>query len=386
MATNTVAPGKTGLFRARALAVAGLLIASLFSAYVAVALLTRVTPALFPGQTLNIPAVSKAVDKLPDPVSVAAPKPEQSSFTDPITLLLIGLDRRPGQWDYGTMNTDLISVVSIDPKTKEARMLSFPRDLLIEVTGEEGEPAQDRINASFAMGAQDRQSIADGARQLERDLKANFDISVDYWMVVDFFGMERLIDEIGGVDLYVPEDLVVPLWWYSDDDKTHVQVEFPEGWQHLDGYHAVAFARHRETDDDFHRVRRQQIVAQAAVSRVVSSRLLTNAPGLIDAFNEAVTTNLSKAQVGGLGPLARQISADLRAYSLADPVNGRPTLSDVLLPSGAWVLEWDRENVEYLIRLALPEQRPFAAAEEDGIGQEEEESSGVSTGGGEIYP
>lgn len=384
MASNTAAHRRSGHF-ARSLAVTGLIVAALFSTYVALAMLTRVTPALFPGQTLNIPAVSDAVDKLPDPVAVA-PKAEESSFTDPITFLLIGLDRRPGQWDYGSMNADLISVVSVDPQTKEARMLSFPRDLLIEVTDGEGEVEQDRINASFAKGAERRQSIADGARQLERDLKWNFDISIDHWMVIDFEGMERLIDEIGGVDLYIPEDLAVPLWWYSNDDKTHVQVEFPPGWHHLDGYHAVAFARHRETDDDFHRVRRQQLVAQAAVSRVVSRRLLTNGPGLIDAFNRTVTTSLSKAQAGGMGPLLRQISGDLQAYSLADPVNDRPTVSDLLLPSGAWVLEWDRENVEYLIRLALPEQRPFEESDGDGIGEEEEENSGVSTNGGAIYP
>lgn len=396
MARNTTSPRATGLFRARNLAVVGLLLATLLSAYLAVSLLTRVTPALFPGQTLSIPGVKK----LPDPVSVAAPKPEQSSFTDPITLLLVGLDRRPGEWDYAAMNADLISVASIDPQTKEVRMLSFPRDLLIEVNTGEG-VVQDRINASFAIGAEPRESIADGARQLQRDLSWNFDIAIDYWIVVDFEGMERLIDAMGGIDLYIPDDLAVPLWWYSNDDVTHVQVEFPAGWQHLDGYHAVAFARHRETDDDFHRMRRQQLVAQAAVSQVVSRRLLTNGPNLIDAFNRTVHTNLSKAQIAGLAPLARQSSGHLEAYSLADPVGERPTVSDVMLPSGAWVLTWDPINVEHFIRLALPGQRPFdefdefgengnGEPEEAGDGSSESEESdsepGVSTGGQSAHP
>jgi len=381
MAGHATPPVKPRLLHARSITISAMALAALFSSYVALVLLTRVTPALFPGQELDIPALSKAVDKLPDPVSVAAPRPEQSAFTDPITLLLIGLDRRPGERDYGAMNADLIAVVGIDPQTKEASMLSFPRDLLIEVMNEDGEPGRDRINASFAAGAGERQSIADGARQLERDLKWNFDISIDYWMVVDFEGMERLIDAMGGIDLYIPEDLAVPLWWYSNDDVTHVQVEFPEGWRQLDGYQAVAFARYRETDDDFHRMRRQQIVAQAAISQVVSKKLLTNTVELIDAFDRAVTTSLSKTQLAGLAPLARQSSASLRTYSLADPVNGRPTVFDLILPSGAWVLTWDPANVEELIRLALPGQRPLDALEEDRIGEDEDSTSGVSTGG-----
>jgi LCP family protein required for cell wall assembly len=313
------------------------------SGYVASILLMQIAPALFPGQALVIPVI----ERLPDPIEIVVPPPAENAFTDPVTVVFMGLDRRPGQDDPRTWQTDLVAVGSVDPQTKRAALLSFPRDLLITVTPSAGESYEDRINASFSAGARRDGTLEAGAEQLVSDMKRNFGVKADYWVVVDFRGMERLIDAVGGIDITVPDDLAVGRWWYSDDDDKPRWVSFPAGLQHLDGYHAVAFSRSREQDDDMHRIRRQQLVLQAALSQAMSLRVLARPLELWSTYGDTVKTNLSAAKLAGLTPLLRQTAGSMQTYSLADPVGGVPTVRDFVTGDGAAVLEWDRQNVQF---------------------------------------
>jgi len=354
------APPRGGLAsrRQRVFLASAIFLLFLGSSYAALATLSRVTPALFPGRSLRNVGVVAAIHKV-------APVPEPgaaSSFNDPIRVLILGVDKRAGEKfeedEEGAYLTDVVMVASVDPLSKQSTMLSFPRDMLVEVHHKDGDVSEQRLNMSYQAGVLEGGSWRAGAEQVERDLQENFGVSVDYFLVLDFEGVERLVDAVGGVEIDVPPDLAVHDWWYSDDDRRHVQLDFPAGVNRLDGYHAVAFGRNRDGDSDLVRIKRQQLVVEAAVRAVFSSGILSRSPmDLWDAYHSVVKTNIPRSVMPGLADLARQTNGSMALYSLGDSVANVPTLEDHITRWGEAVLVWRPENVQYWLSRAFPETR-----------------------------
>ena len=324
----------------------------LASIYTSIALLSRVTPALFPGKSLlegfNSLPLGNLVSKLP----VTTPD-DQSSFNRRINLLIMGIDQRPDGVNLEPSNTDTIMVASIDPASKQMSLLSIPRDMWVTETFPDGTTDQNRINASWAMGVLHGKTANAGAQQIKTDLKNNFGIDIDYWMLVDFRSAESLFNDIGGVDVTIPPDLAVPEWFYSDDDIHGQWLSFPPGPVHLDGYHAVAFGRYRSTDSDLTRVKRQQLVLTAAMSKVLSLGLLNNPFALWDDYNALVKTDIPRGKMPGYALLIKDANSNVRTYSFGDPVNGVDTVTNWVTPGGADVLTWNPTNIEYWLGQAF---------------------------------
>ena len=178
----------------------------LASSYAAIALLTRVTPALFPGQSLPLAA---ALADLPGPVTFISYPSATSVFNRRINIVVMGMDTRPGDGPLDG-RTDSLAVASIDPVSKSMSYLSIPRDLLVDIHPLQGPAYQDRINESFGVGTHEGGTVEAGAAQLRRDLKLDFGVDADYWVKLDIRGVERLVDALGGVDVTIPADLAVP--------------------------------------------------------------------------------------------------------------------------------------------------------------------------------
>ncbi|MBA4179541.1 MAG: hypothetical protein C0506_03035 [Anaerolinea sp.] len=326
----------------RTLFVLGLLTLVLASAYSTLAMLGRVTPMLFPGKNiLNVPVISQIGGVAP---GVAAPGANDLQNRR-INLLIMGLDRRSGEGDIAG-RTDSLLIASIDPVTKTTNMLSFPRDLWIDIHTPDGKVYKDRINASFPTGVNSGKSAEAGADQVKRDLRENFGIEVTHWVVMDFRAVEQLIDAVGGIDIEIPYELSVGNWYYSDDDIRARYVSFPAGLRHLDGYNAVAFGRNRDPDD-FSRVKRQQLVISAALAKVFSLGLLNNPAGLYDSYANLIQTDIPKSKMPGYGLLLRDTGGRSRTFSMGDPVNGLQTVQGWTTPDGRDVQLWDPENAQY---------------------------------------
>ena len=356
----------------RALFAFALITFFLATSYTGVAMLSRVTPALFPGRSLKNVSVIAAIDKV---VSV----PEASaagSFQDPIHILVLGLDRRPAYDAAGNViplpddadsgyNTDVFMVASIDPLTKKTTLLSFPRDMWIDINYKDGTTTQGRINTSYSDGVHMGGSRAAGIEQVKRDLKADFGISITYSVVIDFKGVQGLVDALGGVTVDIPPELAVDSWFYSDDDIHGEWVSLPAGINQLDGYHAVAFGRHRSQDSDLERVKRQQLIVKAALQKTFSAGIITKNPlDLWDAYNSFVKTDVPRTQMIPLADLMRMTNGTMQSYSLGDPVDGVPTMIPYTTAGGAAVLKWVPENVQYWLARAFPVTRyPDAAVE-----------------------
>lgn len=334
--------------------------------YAAMGMMVRVTPELFPGQTFPNPVARI----LPGPLAFEKPG-ENSVFNRRRNLLIVGLDARPGQRLLDLYRTDTVMVATLEPNSKTAAVLAFPRDLYITITLPDGATYQDRINASYMEGVRRTNSFAGGIDQLKRDMKNNFGIEVDHWVILDFQGVEQLIDALGGIDVDIPYELSVPNWYYSNDDRNATWIAFPPGSMHLDGYGAVAFGRYRG-DSDTYRVKRQELVLQAAFSKALRGGVFDNPLGLWNAYQDAVQTDLSTAQIVSLAPLLAQVRGDIATYSVADPVNGKETVWGFATPSGDAVLGWDPNNVEYWLRQVFSKNAYAGAVVEiwNGYGEE----------------
>jgi len=326
----------------------------LASMYTSIALLARVTPALFPGKSLTNLAIIKPLAKLDTPLVPIRDPGAASVFNERINLLVLGVDKRPGyQFDDNSNAgylTDTIMVATIDPVADTIAVLSFPRDMQISIHTKDF-TYEDRINTSFGVGVRATNSIKGGTDQLKLDLKENFGIEIKHYVIMDFEGVEQLVDSLGGVEVDIPYDLAVGDWFYSNDDINGVWLSFPAGVNQLDGYRAVAFGRHREYDSDLKRVKRQQLVLEASLRKAFSSGLIGNMArdpkGLWDAYAGMVKTDVPYSKFPGYASALKDTNGRLKAYSLGDPVNDVPTLISHTTDGGAAVLLWDVENVQY---------------------------------------
>lgn len=145
------------------------------------------------------------------------------STAGPIYMAIIGNDERSGP-DAGASPGlgDALHVVGVNPVTRQATILNFPRDLEVEIPG----VGTDKINAAFVYGGLELQV------QVLSDL---IGVPIPYAITTNFDGFISLVDEMGGVNVNIPKDL-------SDENSGAV---FPAGPAHLDGNQALAFARNR---------------------------------------------------------------------------------------------------------------------------------------------
>jgi LCP family protein required for cell wall assembly len=215
---------------------------------------------------------------------------------EPANFLLVGTDSREGldpdlsgfseAGETGCDCTDTIMVLRVDPRAGTANILSFPRDLLVEIAGT-GKVR--RINTAYA----------DGEQALIDTIEDEFEIPIHHYVEVDFVGFERLVDAVGGV----------PLWFDAPIRDTHTGLSVSEaGCQVLDGDQARKFVRSRYLqhlgDDgrwrqdptaDLGRITRQQIFIRRAVAKAVGKGL-TNPVTL----NELVSAGVENVRLDEL--------------------------------------------------------------------------------------
>ena len=354
-------------------------------------LLAKIYPALFPGRELAsdirpIGAISSGIGSLPVVSAAQLPSTNvESAFNRRINVLVMGVDKRPGDQDLDRYRTDTIMVATVDPLTKQASILSIPRDALITIHHPGGFTYEDKINSSYGIGVEAGKSFSAGAKQLEADIKANFAIDIDYWVLLDFKGVEKLINVLGGIEIDIPPDLAVPDWWYSDEGSPARWVSYPAGKQHLDGYNAVAFGRNRETlRGDLDRVRRQQLVLQTAVNKVFGQKLLDDPVGLYNAYVNVIKTDLPQSRVLPFGLLAKETGGNLASYSLAieDWKNGQPSYTYAQHQIGGAVVILKPEAVQDILATMFTKSTYARSSVEiqDGIGGNEGEEKSNALG------
>lgn len=258
-----------------------------------------------------------------------------------VTILLMGLDFRDWRGEEGPPRTDTMLLLTVDPVAKTAGMLSIPRDLWVEIPGFE----HNRINTAYFLG--ETNNLPGGGPALAiRTVENLIGVPIQYYAVIEFSAFERMIDEIGGIDVLVKERMKIsPIGQLSKwlDAKPY----------HLNGADALAYARARKTEGgDFDRAERTQQVAMAIRDRIVGFEmiptLVASAPTLYQEVREGIRTNLIDANAAPdqlLRQLQQLISLGLLVLDL-DPntiqkgVIAPPDMvTFVTLPTGAEVLK-----------------------------------------------
>lgn len=263
--------------------------------------------------------------------------------TNRINFLLLGIDSGPGRDEA---LTDTILVVSVDPATKSAIMVSVPRDTgflplpdrrvyadalypnkINQLTTEASENA-----AAWCPDLPADQGEACGLRTLERSIGLYLGIPIQYYATIDLEGFTQLIDEVGPLRLCLPGRLVDPTYNGPGDTwGPRRGVELPAGCSMLDGRHALAYARARKGImempdgsqvqlDDFQRADRQQEVLLELRKEFAKMDLLFDLPDVLQAVGSTVLTDFPRDKAGDLASLLPLITGtDIRRVVLDLP-------------------------------------------------------------------
>ena len=231
------------------------------------------------------------------------PTPEPWDGASRVTLLVMGLDYRDWLAGEGAPRTDTMVLLTLDPLSRTAGIISIPRDLWVNIPGGF---EYDRINTAYSLGEAYKYPGGGGPGLAMDTVEELLGVPVDYYALVDFGAFVRFIDEIGGVKIDIAEPIKVdPL---GDDNTKNLK----PGRQNLPGELALAYARARKTEGgDFDRAQRQQQVIMGIRNQLLRPGMLplliSKAPVLYNEIAAGVKTNLNLEQVIKLAWLAQQV-------------------------------------------------------------------------------
>lgn len=260
------------------------------------------------GTTFN-PEGTPAVQDIPPtpvPVAPAAALPPSWDGASRINILLLGLDERDLAVQDGPPRSDTMMLVTIDPVSKTAGMLSIPRDMWVNIPGF----GYSRINTAYADG--EGAKLPGGGPGLAMKTVSQFiGVPVDYYVQVDFKVFTDFINMIGCIEVSPTEKMILDKPGSGTD---HVRLTAGNNRQLCD-WMVLAYARDRHTSGgDFDRAKRQQEVILALQKKIfapdVFPSLLAKAPQMYDELSYGIHTNMSFEDAIKLGVLAKDISRD----------------------------------------------------------------------------
>jgi LCP family protein required for cell wall assembly len=216
---------------------------------------------------------------------------------EPATALVIGYDHRANEAKGSPSRSDTLMLVRADPGEKTISMLSFPRDLRVEVRCPGKGSYVDKINSAYATCG------PSGALTTVANLTG---LPINYIITVNFRGFRQLVDKLGGVWMDIDRR------YFNDHGGPtgYAKINLQPGYQRLNGTRALDFVRYRHTDSDIYRNARQQLFVRALKDQIGSAFSLTKLPQVI----KVVTSNVEVGQGGGKDVSAKTV---LRYAALA---------------------------------------------------------------------
>jgi len=260
---------------------------------------------------------------LPNSIPAAPP-------TEPFAVLLLASDD-DAKFPVDRLNTQSMILLRVDPVAKKATMLSIPRDLWVPMNGGMG-----KIGTAFQTG---------GEKSAISIVERNFKVHIDYWAWIGLKGMVKLIDGLGGVDLIVTNpvnDDFYPKDIDTSDPYAYYRVALLPGAVHLDGVHALQYARTRHGDlrGDFARSERQQQLL-LAIKAKASHLSATDLPMLAQALNGEIRTDIDLGRLQALLGMAGQFDGSgVKTIVLLPPYTTEAMVGDqdVVLPDWSRIL------------------------------------------------
>jgi len=293
-------------------------------------------------------------------LSLGDDKPLKGQDEDRINVLLLGMG---GEGHPGPYLTDTMMLVSIRPSDHKVAMMSIPRDLSVPMPGY----GWKKIN--FANHYGEMKDPGNGAKFATEVVSKTFDIPIHYYIRVDFSGFRNLIDELGGIKIYVDNSFVDNS--FPTDDFGMRTVSFEQGWTKMDGEEALTFARSRHgsngENSDFARSKRQQKVLEAVKDKALSFTTFLSyrkISALLDLYNKNVSTNLDTWEIFSFVKMAKQIDQNNITNIVLDNSNNGPLYSTNI--NGAYLLlpkDMTFSQLKQIAKYAFDEEKQKVAQE-----------------------
>lgn len=245
-------------------------------------------------------ATSEANERISPRAVAALSDPKGGLLGTPQNFLVIGSD---ADQDRTGARADTVMVMRTDPDAGRIRYLSIPRDLRVDVPG----VGAVKITEAYAYR---------GNRGVIRAIRDEIGIPIHHIMVIDFGGVSKMVDAVGGVEVQNP---------YNLRDCPYPggrTVSFPRGRLALDGTQALVYIRVRSCDSDVERARRQQLVVAALKSKVLSWSALPMAPWRGARMVRVIGTDLSTMDMAKFGWLQSKLTTGPKDR---DVLSGEPT-------------------------------------------------------------
>ncbi len=225
---------------------------------------------------------------------VKAEKKAGSNLKEPFTILLMGVDSEQEDVRTASYNGDSLMLITFNPKTLSSTILSIPRDTYIPIA---------------CMKNQRKNKITHAAWQGEScmiNTIQNFTgITIDYYVKINFKGVVKLVDSLGGIEVDVPLGFCE-----QDSDRNFGNLQCVEaGHQVLNGEQALAWARHRKSAgfDDFVRGQNQQLVVKGILNQLKNVRSLDTVYELMDTLGNNMQTNMTTNEILSLYNIGKDV-------------------------------------------------------------------------------
>ncbi|HMD89299.1 MAG TPA: LCP family protein [Anaerolineaceae bacterium] len=289
-----------------------------------------------PSFTYNGPTTAPVAGQTAVPTSAAnliqAPAENETKPWDGVSrvnVLIMGLDYR----DYiagDIPRSDSMIVLTIDPLTMTAGMLSIPRNMWVDIPGFD----YNQINTAYFLGAANH--LPGGGPVLATKTVEEFlGIPIDYYAEIDFSAFTKFIDDMGGLTIYIHHKITV--------DPIGGKVTLQKGVQNLPGSLILAYARDRDSTagGDFDRAARQQEVIMAIRDQTVNLHMLptliAQSPKMYNDIASGIHTNLTLEQIIQLALLAEKIPPENIKQGIIGPpkqitLGKSPEGYDVVIP------------------------------------------------------
>lgn len=269
----------------------------------------------------TVGVVSKdEVDPKAEKVKIAE---EDQKDKDVFNVLLVGTDSRDPNSDKG--RSDSMMLVSFNKKQNKSTVISFMRDTLVDIDGY----GRSRLGHTYAYG---------GVGLTINTLNQTYGLDIQNYVTISFDNLVNVIDEIGGVEVYISEE-------EAEYYRKNGMPDIVAGDVTLTGSQALAHARNRTLGSDFERTRRQRSVMYGIYRKIMSEKDISALLPLINYCVTQVETNMSVTEIYDM---AKEVlsTEDLKMQQACAPQDGTYT---PIVYEGMDVLEIDVEANKKMI-------------------------------------
>lgn len=245
-------------------------------------------------------------------------------------VLVMGIrgENDPDAQDGGPLLTDSMMVLSYDKTTKKASIISIPRDLYVKIDKNK----KDKINTAYEYGYYHKNGGINFTKELVSKITG---VYIDKTVVLDFSSFEKIIDQIGGIDIVLAQP-------FQEDQQWGFKFALPAGPNHLDGQNALYYARSRFSSNDFDRSRRQQEVMFALKEKLTNLNFWSDpikTLSILNSIRSNIKTDINIFDTKELLDLSKEInsSGKIKKYIMTTDnllYESRADESYILLPKG----------------------------------------------------